>query len=60
MRKVLCQKIRLLLCLMAGCPEFKFWEKDNDQVVLDVSERAHFMAAIHTLEVLLYKLEERL
>lgn len=50
--------LRILLTLMTGCPEYKYWEADNDELELDDRILPTWTGAIDALEALNNKIEE--
>lgn len=48
---------RVLLTLMTGCPEFKYWLKDNDKLTLKDGMVPSWVATINALEALITSIE---
>lgn len=48
---------KILLTLMTGCPEFKYWEKDNDKLILPERKLSNWIATIHALEAMINDIE---
>lgn len=44
--------VLVLLTLMTGCPEYKYWIKDNDKLVIPDNMMPSWIAVISSLEAL--------